>query len=101
MATQAEIDEVRRAAGLITDDPPYTDEYISALFDAKGFNVAVASIWRERAATYAGMVDTTESGSSRRMSQLHDHALKMAVYYENSEVAISGGRSFTVAIERS
>lgn len=40
-----------------------------------------ALIWEAKAAEAVAMVDTSESGSSRSMGQVHGHALKMAERY--------------------
>lgn len=81
MATEEQVQAVRRMAGEPTTET-YTDEAISALFDGKGSaESAAAVIWQEKAGKYAALVNTSESGSSRSMSQLHTNALNMAKYY--------------------
>jgi hypothetical protein len=42
---------------------------------------AAAEVWTRKAAHLSGMVNVTESGSSRSLSQLYDHALSMAKYH--------------------
>ena len=44
-------------------------------------NRAAADVWTRKAARFSGMVNVTESGSSRSLSQLYDHALSMAKFY--------------------
>jgi hypothetical protein len=100
MATEAEIASIRRATGLEAEDEVYTDELIDGLHDDLGFDPTVELIWREKAAAYAGLVDTTESGSSRRLSQLADNALKMAGSWTTPEVEEAASGSYTVEIER-
>lgn len=101
MATATEIAELRRATGIETTTEPYTDEALSAMLDAHGFSESAARLWYEKAATYANAVDTTESGSTRRMSQLHSQALAMAAKYRVDDLAEDAPRgSFTVGIER-
>jgi hypothetical protein len=101
MASEAEIASLRRAAGLDEDDLVYTDELLGGLFDDLGLPTASATIWREKAAAAAGLVDTTESGSTRRLSQLYDQSLKMAgAWTPPDEVTEPGASSFTVEIER-
>lgn len=43
-----------------------------------------ASLWEEKAAAWAKMVNTSESGSSRSMSQQFDHAIVMAKRFRES-----------------
>lgn len=103
MADQIDIDALRRATGIISTDEPYTDEALSALLDTYGFNITAAQLWDELAAKYSTAVDTTESGSSRSLSQLHKNALTMASRYrelEQIDVVTTRRRSFTVQIER-
>lgn len=96
MAEAILIEELRRATNILENAEPYTDDYLSSLLDSLGFELAATQLWTEKAASYAGMVDVTESGSSRRMSQLADNALKMAQSFNQSTSA----GSFTVPIDR-
>lgn len=100
MASELDIMRLRRVTDLIDNQDPYTDELLSAMIDQLGFEAAAASIWKERAASFATLVDTTESGSSRRLSQLHDHALKMGSAWAPPEEDTTGGSSYTIPIER-
>jgi hypothetical protein len=84
-------------------DPPYTDEYLSALIDEQGsVELAAVTIWRIKAAQTAGFVDVTESGSSRKLSQLTDQALKMAgALSTNEDGGVVGfAAPFTIGSER-
>lgn len=79
MADAAAIAELRR----LIDEPDqttYTDDVLSARLDAVGGDThALAStIWREKAARYAGLIDVKEGSSDRKMSQLYQQALKMS-----------------------
>ncbi len=104
MATESEILRLRRAADIPEDDPIYTDEVLGAMIDELGFNMAACTLWREKASSYAGLVDITESGSSRRFSQLYSQALAMAGSWcpKDDDVTAPGtsGGSYTIAIER-
>ena len=64
----------------------YTDDMLNAIFDAVGADVSVAAaeVWREKAAQAAILVDTTESASSRKMSQVYAQAVKQAEFYGGS-----------------
>lgn len=99
MATETDIETLRLLTD-VSDDPPYTDEYLAALIDAEGtVDMAAVVVWRQKAAKLAGYVDTTESGSSRKLSQMHEQALKMADA-QQGQVIVESGRSFTVGSER-
>lgn len=97
MATVDQVARLRLLTDLPDDVTPYTDEYLSGLIDAYGMDAAASLLWKEKAAKYAGMVDMTESGSSRKLSQLREAALEMANGFE-PEPKTSG--SFTWPIER-
>jgi hypothetical protein len=101
MATELDIEELRR----VTDTPditePYTDEFMSDLIDTKGSIAgAAAVIWKHKAAQFATAVDMTESGSSRKLSDLHKNALTMAATYDQASVVHGGSGSGVVQIER-
>lgn len=107
MATTDQITQLRRMIGELEDTAPWTDPDVERLVDGSAsLNEAAMKGWQEKAAMYASMVDTTESGSSRRLSQLQDQALKMAKHYEGlmgstDEAGVSlEGYSYVVAIER-
>jgi hypothetical protein len=99
MATEAEIASLRRATALDADDAVYTDSLVGGMLDDLGFEPASATIWREKAAAVAGLVDTTESGSSRALSQLRKGYLEMATAVDPDTNPL-GGQSYTVAVER-
>jgi hypothetical protein len=107
MADQEQIETAREYIGELDDSRGWDDARIARFIDRSGGSVnrAVSAIWSAKAATYAPLVDVSESGSTRRMSSLMDHAKKMADHFmkvaideEGSTGAISG--PFTVAIER-
>ena len=100
MATEAEIASLRRATALEPTDPVYTDSLLGGMIDDLGFEAASATVWREKAATVAGLVDTTESGSSRSLSQLREAYLGMATAVNPVIDETSAGSSFTVPVER-
>jgi hypothetical protein len=107
MATPSQIADLRRMIG----EPEagtgqWTDDQLAQRIDAAGGDLSVVAkrCWTDKAAAYAGMVDTTESGSSRRLSQLQEQALKMAAYYgaDASDNAADelGGATYTLPIVR-
>lgn len=102
MATADEIAELRRATNITEVSEPYTDDYLGGLLDALGFNGAAARLWGDQAAKYASAVDMSESGSSRRLSQLHTNALTMQKRYLELEDGGTASRrgSFTVGVQR-
>jgi hypothetical protein len=101
MATETEVLSLRRATGLDTNDPTYTYEVLAGIIDDLGsVEAAAGAVWTEKAASFAGVVDTTESGSTRRLSQLHQQALAMRQTFVPSPDDETEGRSFTVGIER-
>lgn len=98
MATQDQIDQLRRMTALSEDDEVYTDSLLGGFIDDLGMDPAIAQVWKEKAAAAAGYVDTTESGSSRRLSQMRDGFLAMAK--ATTPEVVDTRRSYTVEIER-
>lgn len=81
MATSEEIAIVRRN----TNEPTtttYQDSEVSEYIDNAGTSGASSIIWRQKAATFQTMVDTSEAGASRKFSDLMKNALAMAESYE-------------------
>lgn len=92
MATYEQIQALRRAIAEPQDADPYTDVTLNERIDAAGgVNAAAAEIWGEKAAEAAGLVDTTESGSSRKMSQLYANFLAMQKTYADRATTETGG----------
>ena len=106
MATPIEIARLRRLIGEPNDVAPWTDAVLSDIIDnAEDLDVAALEVWEAKAASAASMVDTAESGSSRRLSQLHDQALKMVAHYRTATTPPStpddlAGYTYTLPIER-
>lgn len=79
MATAQEIADFRLLIDEADDKLPYTDAALGTRLDVASSPQALAStIWTEKAAAYAALVDVSESGSSRALGQLQDKALAMA-----------------------
>jgi hypothetical protein len=97
MATEEEVAELRLLVDVASVDPPYTDEYLAMLIDTYGMDTAAATVWRQKAASYSSLVDMSESGSSRKLSQLREAALDMAAGFGGGQ---AGTGPFVVPIER-
>lgn len=83
MATVDEIAALRILIAEPVDAEPYTDVRLGALLDEGTDPRTIASsIWREKAASYASLVDVQEGNSKRTLSQLQSQALKMAASFE-------------------
>lgn len=79
MATQVDVDTLRRLIAESEDVAPYQDATLSARIDVSpNLNTLARDIWMEKAAAYAALVNTTEGGSSRNMGDLYKQALSMA-----------------------
>jgi hypothetical protein len=106
MATPTEIARLRRLIGEPNDTAPWSDAVLAAIIDeATDLDVAALEVWEAKAATAASLVDTAESGSSRRLSQMHDQALKMVAHYRAATAPTElpddlAGYTYTLPIER-
>lgn len=100
MASIDDIARLRRVTALEPADAVYTDSLLGGMIDDLGFEAAASRVWQEKAAVAASLVDTTESGSSRRLSQLQENALRMSQQYRQDLTDDTAGKSFTVAVER-
>jgi Cdc6-like AAA superfamily ATPase len=82
MATDAQI----AALKLLIAPTDLTDEQIGSIFDAsKNINEAASFVWQSKAAQFSTIVDVAESGSSRKMGDMFDHALKLAQYHGGAD----------------
>jgi hypothetical protein len=83
----------------VTAPQMFTAAELSSYIDAAGGDVraAAGTVWGVKASRFAGLVDVTEGASSRKNSQLHAQALKMAEYFSPGS---SDGGSVTVARSR-
>lgn len=81
MASQADIREVRENINEPTD-AVYSDDRIGELIDDLGStDAASARLWQKKADAYADLVNTSEAGSQRSLSDLYKHAIERAEYY--------------------
>lgn len=84
MATVDEIAALRLLINEPDDTNGWTDEKLGLVIDgASSINDAARSVWVSKASTYVTLVDVSESGSSRKLSDLHKNALAMAKYYSD------------------
>ena len=91
MATAEEIAAFRLLISEEKDELPYSDAILGARLDSAASNESLAAqIWREKAATFAGLVSVSESGSSRQLSDLHANALKMAEHFVQADPTAPG-----------
>jgi hypothetical protein len=84
MATAGEIASFRLLIAEPTEDP-YTDAVLSDILDAAtSVNGAAATIWTQKAAAAATLVNVSESGSSRSLGDLSKNALAMAKVFSDA-----------------
>lgn len=83
MATPEQIAELRLLIAEPDDAPPYTDAFLGALIDANGGeqNKSAFTVWTQKAASAAELVDISEGGSSRKMGDVYEQALSMAKFF--------------------
>lgn len=94
---------LRRMTGEV-DSERYTNADLQIFIDtASGdLNTAAADIWREKAAEFAELVDTSEAGSSRKNSDLFKNAVAQAEWFETrvAGATASAGSTTTRRIVR-
>lgn len=92
MATAEEIAAFRLLIDESADALPYDDVSLSLRLDAAASPQALGrEIWLEKAAKYSSLVNVSESGSSRSMSDLNKNALAMAKALGDAEPDAPGG----------
>lgn len=74
------------------DETTYTDEQLGVYLDTYSTTLypldqAAYVIWTEKAASFAGLVDISEGGSSRKNSDLFKNATAMAAFFANEIAA--------------
>lgn len=90
MATPEQIAELRFNIKEPNNVEPYTDEFLGAMIDAYGVNTSTSKVWTGKAASVAHLMDISEGGSSRKMSDLHKNYLTIAAAYEDGTADPSG-----------
>lgn len=90
--TPEQIVVVRRMVSEPTADNGWTDEDIAALAELNvnedgsyDLRALAAQIWEMKAASYVSLARVSESGSSRDLQQIFDHAKLMADYFKNPQ----------------
>jgi hypothetical protein len=85
----------------------FSDIELGAILDRfKGdMDLATAEVWEIRAGQYSALVDMSESGSSRSMSQMYKNAIELARYFRkkhDDDIVDPGelGRTHTRKITR-
>lgn len=93
MASEAQILELRIMIAQPENAEPWTDAKLGALIDAKNgdLNAAAYSVWEGKAAQVAHLVDISEGGSSRKMSDMYKNFLAIRDTFA-PEDGTSGGR---------
>jgi hypothetical protein len=91
VATAEAIADFRLLIDEQADKLPYTDARLGERIDTAASIQALASeIWLEKAAAYAALVNTSESGSSRSLSDLQKQALTMAETFSKLDPSAPG-----------
>ncbi len=82
MATDEQVATLRPMIGELTE-ASYTDEVLKVIIEQaeNDLDLAAAVVWEQKASSYSTLVDVSESGSSRSMSQIYKNALAQAKYY--------------------
>jgi len=85
MATPAELALLRDMTSEPDNGDGWTDEKLEVFIEASrntngtlNLRAAAGKVWEAKAASLTELTDVAESGSSQRLSQAFDHAVKMA-----------------------
>lgn len=109
----ATVQELARLRDMIAEpdgaegwDDARLESFIANTLNTNGtvnLRAAAAEVWGAKAASLAELVDVTESSSSRRNSQVFEHARKMADSYAAGVVdpaVVASQRTRSVAMRR-
>lgn len=97
MASPEQIAALRQLINEPDDTNGWTDDSLGGLIDSGlTLNGAAGSVWNIKAGQYSSLVDVSESGSSRKLGDLHKNALAMALRFraldaEEAETAEPAG----------
>lgn len=102
MTIEQDVAEVRRLTNEPDDVPPYTDVILALRLDEEGGDIRrlVSSIWSEKAARYAELVDVQEGSSRRNLSSLYQQALAMSQQFGGEDIGGTRRAARTRPIER-
>lgn len=82
MASVEDITALRDLVNEPDDTNGWTDEKLGNLIDGEAtLNAAASKVWVLKAGQFASLVDVSESGSSRKLSDLRKNAIEMAKHY--------------------
>lgn len=89
MATPEDVALVREYINELNEDNGWTDARIATFVDGTTNTAyAAADIWAVKAGTFAGLVNVSESGSSRNLGDLLKQAKEMEAHYRKRGDAI-------------
>lgn len=101
MASAEDISLLRRYVNELENVDPWTDEYLGTVIDASpDLHTAASTIWTEKAAAYADLVDVQEGSSRRSLGDLHEQALSMRKIFAGDDGTGAGPESFRAARTR-
>lgn len=93
--------QIKRLVGDIPTELDLTDDDIWSMYnDSQSMNAVASTIWGQKAATYADLVDVKEGSSSRTLSALSKQALTMQQQFAGMAQVDTRPRATTRAIER-
>lgn len=80
-------------------EPFFGEEALEEILNRTSSDIYAAAAlgWSLRAADYAKLIDFDESGSSRKLSQKFDHAMKKAKFYLDQSGGLTAAATRTVA----
>lgn len=101
-ATEEQIAYLRHLIADASSTPVISDEIIEMLFSQNDGYIkgAVAEGWAMKAARYSELVDITESGSTRILSQKFRQAMAMAAHWMKQVEKESPGVNFVPVVGR-
>lgn len=110
MATAEEITTLREFIAEPTDVGGWTEARLTNILNrftavdgSVDVEAAAGYVWSVKASEMSGLVDVTENGSSRKLSDLYKNAMSQASHYRSlseSNIVIVSGRPRTRAITR-
>lgn len=82
------------------EDTAFTDAQLQDLLTRSSGSVFLAAArgWYSKAGEFANLIDVDESGSARKLSQLHKQAMAMGKHYESAYTTYEGSLVNTVRV---